>query len=137
MSVNIIGFKEFEGKLNRLPKQVIDTANAYVFDAAKEWEQLAKRSAPVDKGALVGRIKGSSTGVMKAEVVSPVIYSPYREWGTGLFVSVPADLASYAIQFKGKKQIKGSNGKPFLFIHKEPVKIKLFNRIQKLLSTPR
>ena len=76
MSVTTIGFDKFRADLKALPVQVVRKADAFVQDAAKEWAALAKRSAPKDQGALVGRIQAVPIEKGKAEVVSPVEYRP-------------------------------------------------------------
>ena len=135
--VNIIGFREFQAKLKALPNDLQTLADVYVQDAGMEWEQLAKRAAPVDKGFLRGAITSRKVGNMTAEVESGRLYSPYVEWGTGTRVSVPANLQTYAIQFKGQKKVIGRFPKPFFFIHKEPIKKELFAKLTKLLNTER
>lgn len=134
--IKLTGFKEFGAKLKQLPGKMQVNVDAYVFDAAKQWEQLAKNTAPVNLGRLRSQISGFSTGNMTAEVVSPVLYSPYVEWGTGSKVSVPADLVSYALRFKGVRETLGRNPHAFFFIHKLGIEKTLFARIDKYLNTP-
>lgn len=137
MSVNVIGFKEFQAKLKALPNDLQTLADVYVQDAGLEWEQKAKRSAPVNFGQLRGSISSQKTGNMSAEITSAKLYSPYVEWGTGTRVKVPTELQSYAIQFKGQKKVVGRYPKPFFFIHKEPIKKELYEKLNKLLNTTR
>lgn len=136
MSVRTIGFNEFRAKLNNLPKNMEKVVGAYVRDAALDWEQRAKRSAPVDNGFLRGQITSKSTGVFSAVVTSNQFYSPYVEWGTGTRVQVPVDLAQYALQFKGVKKVVGRFPKPFFFIQKPLIEKELFGKITKFLNTP-
>lgn len=135
--VNIIGFKEFHAKLKALPTNLQTVADAYVQDAGLEWEQKAKRAAPVNFGQLRGSINSQKTGPMRVEITSGKLYSPYVEWGTGTRVSVPVELQPYAIQFKGQKKVIGRYPKPFFFIHKEPIKNELYAKLNKLLTTQR
>lgn len=135
--VNIIGFKEFQAKLKRLPNDLQTLADVYVQDAGLEWAQRAKRAAPKNFGQLAGNINSEKTGNMRSEITSGKLYSPYVEWGTGTRVSVPANLQTYAIQFKGQKKVIGRFPKPFFFIHKEPIKKELFAKLTKLLNTER
>lgn len=135
--VNIIGFKEFQAKLKALPNDLQAKADLFVQDAGLEWEQKAKRAAPVNFGQLRGGIVSQKTGSMMVEITSGKLYSPYVEWGTGTRVSVPVELQSYAIQFKGKKKVIGRFPKPFFFIHKEPIKKELYEKLNKLLNTTR
>ncbi len=164
-SIRTIGFKEFEQKLNKLPVNINNRMGAYCYDAIKEWEGKAKRSAPKDQGFLAGKISSGMTSEMSGEVVSPEDYSAYLEWGTKTRVNVPADMQAYAAQFKGgngrkgakemiydwckrvgiKKEawwfvylsimIKGVKPHPFFFIHKTEIQNKLNNKVQKYLGT--
>ena len=135
--VNVIGFKEFQAKLKNLPKEISAIADAYVQDAGLQWEQRAKRAAPVDTGLLRGGIVSAKKGEMTVEITSNQLYSPYVEWGTGTRVKVPADLQAYAIQFKGVKKVVGRYPKPYFFIQKEPIKKELYEKLNKLLNTTR
>jgi hypothetical protein len=135
--VNTIGFKEFEAKMKNLPKHLEEELDQEVFDSIKYWEQLAKESAPVDKGALQQNIFGAPTKKLTAVLTSRMEYSPYAEWGTGTRVKVPSELQPYAIQFKGVRETIGRFPKPFFFVHKPIVEKTLFNNVLKILSTPR
>jgi hypothetical protein len=134
--ITLTGFKEFEAKLKSLPQSITIKADAIVQDEALRWSQLAKRSAPVNFGKLRGGIQAVPTGQMRAEVVSPVKYSPYMEWGTGTKVNVPTELLQYALQFKGQKKVLGISPHAFFFIHKEAVSKTLNSRLLKILNTP-
>jgi hypothetical protein len=82
------------------------------------------RLAPVNFGFLRASIGTNATGAgMEAEVWAGgsgigvnVHYAPYVEFGTGKGVSVPNELAEYAIQFKGKGIRKVNNrAQPYFF----------------------
>lgn len=135
--VNTIGFKEFQSKLKALPSEVKTISGAYVQDAGLKWEQLAKRSAPVDKGILRNNITSRKVTPMTVEITSGALYSPYVEWGTGTRVSVPSELQAYAIQFRGVKKVIGRYPKPYFFIHKEAVRNELYGKLNKLVNTTR
>jgi hypothetical protein len=51
---------------------------------------------------------------MTAEIVSPVNYSAYIEWGTKTRVSVPSDVAGYAATFRGGGP-GGGNAKAMIY----------------------
>jgi hypothetical protein len=133
----LTGWKEFQGKLNKLPKEVIEQADAIVEDHALDWEERAKVSAPVDKGFLRQGIRANKVSDMNWQVLSNVNYSPYREWGTGTKVRVPSELQRYAIQFKGKRSVIGSRPTPYFFIHKQPIEQSLINSLRQLVETPK
>lgn len=69
--------------------------------------RIAKRAAPVDKGALRQSIRYEKQG-KTVEVIAGAKYAPYVEFGTGAFVTFDDMLElgipkSYAAQFKGSK----------------------------------
>lgn len=139
-NVKIEGFREFRAKLDNLPKQTRQVVGGIVVDAANEWARLAKRSAPRNKiiglgGRLVGSITARQTGELSAEVSANVKYAPYVEWGTGAKVSIPADLAKYAIQFKGSRQVAGQRPQPYFFIHAPLITKSVNDRVGKYLNT--
>lgn len=139
-NVKIEGFREFRAKLDNLPKQTRQVVGGIVVDAANEWARLAKKSAPFNKiiglgGRLVGSITARQTGELSAEVSANVKYAPYVEWGTGAKVSVPADLAKYAIQFKGSRQVAGQRPQPYFFIHAPLITKSVNDRVGKYLNT--
>ena len=82
--------------------------------------RLAKRAAPVDKGALKQSISTQRSG-KSVNVVAAANYAPYVEFGTGGSVDL-TDMTelgipeSYAAQFKGKG-IREVNlpARPFFF----------------------
>lgn len=102
-TITLKGFKEFQNKLKKLPTEVKREVDDVVQDAGATWEDLAKQAAPTDQGRLRSAITSKSNGLMKSEVVSPVEYSAYIEWGTKTRVNVPSELQSYAAQFRGGK----------------------------------
>jgi HK97 gp10 family phage protein len=135
MSVTTIGFKEFIDKLNNLPEEIKEEASGYVFDAAHQWEDLAKRDAPVNFGRLRQSITSRMTGELSAEITDPIEYAPYVEWGTGTRVSVPSGLQAYALTFKKNKLTIGRYPHPFFFIQKPLVEAHLLNNLKNLVNT--
>lgn len=135
------GFDKFQAKLANLPKNAENNLGLIVFDEAKRWAGLASRKAPRNKvielgGKLAQGVTADKTGSLTAEVTSNAIYSPYVEWGTGSKVSVPPDLASYAIQFKGTRIVVGQRPQPFFFIFKDQILKSLVDRAKAYLSKP-
>lgn len=125
----LTGFDKFAEKLRNLPTQVRKEVDFEVYDAANEWALRAKQAAPVDHGILKGGITSKHIGLMEADVYSNASYSAYVEWGTGTRVSVPSELASYAIQFKGQKSVVGMRPQPFFFIQMPAISQLLEQRI--------
>lgn len=112
----LTGFKEFADKIQNLPASIQKEADFEVQDAARYWVMLAKQDAPVNHGVLRNGITMRSIGLMNSDVYSNASYSAYVEWGTGAKVSVPAELADYALGFKGQKQVLGMKAHPFFFV---------------------
>ena len=134
------GWDKFKGKLNNLPLSITEKADSIVYDEALRWKELADKSARSGMNQRTGTLRRNLSvariSQLSYEIVSPIKYSPYREWGTGTKVSVPAGLTNYALQFKGAKKTLGSRPTPFFFIHKKTIEASLYARIEKLLQTP-
>jgi len=117
--IKVDGLKELQKKFKDIPQKVLEEVDGAMAVAALDYESRAVGSVPVDTGRLKGGISYKKIKDLHYEVVSPVEYSAYVEWGTRSNVQVPADLESYAIQFK---RSDGSGGgmrpQPFFFIHR-------------------
>lgn len=102
-----------------------DEIRALMVKCMRSIERRAKSFAPVDKGFLRGSISAQSSSdrmsfeVSAGEKISrgvKVKYAPFVEFGTGTKVSVPADVAKYALQFKGKGIRKvNQRAQPYFF----------------------
>src|SRR5687768_3598167 len=97
----IRGLKKTIGKLDRLPKEIVEELEAVMKVNAEAIAGDAARMAPVDLGFLRNGIRPQKLGPASYTVVSSAKYSPYIEFGTGALVNVPAGLEKYAMQFKG------------------------------------
>ncbi len=165
--IELKGFKEFDQKLKNLPKDLQEEVGFEVSDAGKNWEGLAKRSAPKDQGKLAQQIRSVDKGVMLTEIVANVDYAAYVEWGTKTKVRVPSDIADYAAQFRGGRSsgnakemiyawmkrvgipaqaqyivfisiiVTGIRPHPYFFIQRPIVEKELFANIRRILNTPR
>lgn len=133
MSVVLTGFDEYIKKLKDAPKAMMQRVDAEVEDAAREWEQKAKQSAPADHGFLRNGITSSKEGTGWS-VMSRAHYSAYMEWGTGTKVDVPAELTDYAYLFKGKIQVVGIHPRPFFFIHKLGIQQRLLTNLKTIVD---
>ena len=111
----IQGLPELQSKIVDLYPELIDELDFAARDAAALWEQRAKEDAPKDQGRLASAITSMQTGFLEYDTVSPVEYSAYLEWGTRGKVNVPAELADYAIQFKGSGSGGGETAKEMIF----------------------
>lgn len=121
-SVNIIGLKELQAKMDKLPKQIQTEVDGVVENGAKTFVQLAKRDAPVNFGVLKNLITYYPLGKGSYELVSGAKYSPYLEWGTitnvfkGYTPALTPELRAYAATFWTRsKRNGGLYPHPFFF----------------------
>lgn len=131
--ISTSGFSEFGKQLNKLPKVLFEEANEEVIDAAAHWEELSKRSTKSTR--IRQEITSRGIGLMEAEVLSPVEYSPYEEWGTGERAIVPLHLESYAEYWWTRKVHVGRYPDPYFFIQAPLVEKFLVTNLKKLLAT--
>lgn len=130
-TITFSGWGEFVSKAQNLPQIIFEEIDGECKDAANYWEELAKVAAPKDTGRLSQNITNKELGLMHYEVVDPIEYAAYREWGTGALVSVPSDLSDYAMLFKGAgiRQVN-SRPQPYFFIQQPIVEKFLFENIK-------
>lgn len=116
--VQVEGLDRLIKKMGSLPENVKNEVDAELADTANSFVNRAVNAAPVDTGFLKNGITFERIGVMNYEVTSHAPYSAYVEFGTITMVSVPAELTSYASQFKGKgiKKTGGMPARPFFFV---------------------
>lgn len=114
LSISLRGMKGFQDAFQTFSKTVIKEVGFEIQDASNQWAQLAKQAAPTDQGRLKGEIVARKNKDLESETVSQAAHSPYLEFGTLSKVKVPAELASYAAQFRGTGA-KGQNAKRFIY----------------------
>jgi HK97 gp10 family phage protein len=111
---------KLKNKLDKMRALESKTLSNELGKTGLEIVRLAKRSAPVDNGALKQSISAQRSG-KSINVVAAAHYAPYVEFGTGGRVDL-TDMTqlgippSYAAQFKGKG-IRDVNlpARPFFF----------------------
>ena len=111
---------KLKNKLDKMRAFESKTLSNELGKTGMEIVRLAKRSAPVDNGALKQSISAQRSG-KSINVVAAAHYAPYVEFGTGGRVDL-TDITqlgippSYAAQFKGKG-IRDVNlpARPFFF----------------------
>lgn len=111
---------KLKNKLDKMRAFESKTLSNELGKTGLEIVRLAKRSAPVDNGALKQSISAQRSG-KSINVVASAHYAPYVEFGTGGRVDL-TDMTqlgippSYAAQFKGKG-IRDINlpARPFFF----------------------
>lgn len=111
--IRVSGLKELQKKIREIPKHLTDGVDAVMGAAANDYANRAIADAPRDQGFLIQQIQFNQKKVMYWEVTSGAEWSAYIEWGTRSRVQVPAELTSYASQFKGGQ--KGGNPKQKIY----------------------
>jgi len=111
---------KLKNKLDKMRAFESKTLSNELGKTGMEIVRLAKRSAPVDNGALKQSISAQRSG-KSINVVAAAHYAPYVEFGTGGRVDLTDMIElgippSYAAQFKGKG-IRDINlpARPFFF----------------------
>jgi len=97
---------KLKNKLDKMRAFESKTLSNELGKTGMEIVRLAKRSAPVDNGALKQSISAQRSG-KSINVVAAAHYAPYVEFGTGGRVDLTDMIElgippSYAAQFKGK-----------------------------------
>ena len=110
--------KRFQDELDKEYKALLDEMDAEVSAAAINITKAAVMAAPVrqskgTKGGLKSSIAYKPLGFLDYEVVAPITYAPYVEFGTGGLVQIPKGFEDLAQQFYVNG--KGRNrAQPFL-----------------------
>ena len=120
IKINQNDLLKLKNKLDKMRAFESKTVSNELGKTGLEIVRLAKRAAPVDKGALKQSISTQKSG-KSVNVVAAANYAPYVEFGTGGSVDL-TDMTelgipeSYAAQFKGKG-IRDVNlpARPFFF----------------------
>lgn len=120
IKINQNDLLKLKNKLDKMRTFESKTLSNELGKTGLEIVRLAKRAAPVDKGALKQSISTQKSG-KSVNVVAAANYAPYVEFGTGGSVDL-TDMTelgipeSYAAQFKGKG-IREVNlpARPFFF----------------------
>lgn len=120
IKINQNDLLKLKNKLDKMRAFESKTVSNELGKTGLEIVRLAKRAAPVDKGALKQSISTQRSG-KSVNIVAAANYAPYVEFGTGGSVDL-TDMTqlgipeSYAAQFKGKG-IREVNlpARPFFF----------------------
>lgn len=119
ITIQVQGLAQLQKKMGKLPEVLKDQLDAEMSAVSQDYEDRVVAATPVDTGRLKGGTSVKKIAVLHYEIVNNVFYAPYVEFGTVSFVSVPAELQAYAMQFKGQGIIKngGMRARPFFFPH--------------------
>lgn len=140
--IDVKGLSDLTARLSKAPELLKKEVGAEIHFAGERFAELAVKSLRsqlfVDtkkSGFLMGSISADNSVPMQSSVVANKKYAAYVEWGTITRVSVPPELADYAIQFKGRgiKKTGGMYPRPFFFPQVPIVKAELVERINNIL----
>lgn len=112
LTFDFSGMKDVLDRLKRAPATLAKEVDRELKDSADRIARNAQRDAPVNEGTLRRGITVAKIVDMQYTITSSAGHSPFIEWGTRRKVSVPAELSSYAAQFKRSSDtaVSGSVG---------------------------
>ena len=129
-------------KIHKAPEKLKKEISAEVKFGGERFTELAVKDLSSGMlthptGSLAGSIRPESTGPFTVEVIAHKEYAPYIEWGTITRVQVPSELASYAMQFKGKgiRKNGGIYPRPYFFKQVPIVRGEMADHIANILSS--
>lgn len=99
-NIEIVGLDKLTAKLSKFPTTIAKEIDGEFEDSFRRINREQIRNAPVDEGGLKQAIGFKKNGPMDYEMFGNKTYMPFIEFGTKRRVKVPAELASYAAQFK-------------------------------------
>lgn len=88
-SVRIKGMKQFVRNVQRKAPQLEKAIDQEIKLSSLRVEKRSKKMAPWDTGWLSNNIYANYIGFLQAEVISPVEYSIYQEYGTRYMFAQP------------------------------------------------
>lgn len=98
--IEIQGLDRIQKKFNDFPKTIQKEIDGEVEDSFRKINREQLRRVPVDEGGLKQSIGFKKNKPLDYEMFGNKFYMPFIEFGTKRRVKVPAELASYAMQFK-------------------------------------
>jgi hypothetical protein len=120
ITIQVQGLAGLQKKMGKLPEVLVERLDANMRAVGDDYVLRVEEATHVGlTGVLKGRTSNKRIAVLNYEIVNNVHYAPYVEFGTVSYVSVPAELQAYAMQFKGQGIIKngGMRARPFFFPH--------------------
>lgn len=132
-SFEVKGLNRLIKRFDNAPDYLVKELGAELSYSADEVAANAADAAPKDDGYLWKEIHSKKIGPITYEIISPVEYSAYVEFGTGEFVEIPKGLEAYARQFyvNGKGRL---HARPFLFPAFQAENIQLIKKIKNILK---
>jgi len=130
----IKGLKELQAKINKMPKALVEEIDGELESSCQNIVLRAKQDTRVGKGGIRQGIAFAGSN-MNYTIVSTKNYSAYHDFGTGNQVQIPAEVSSYASQFKGRGIRKVNiKPKPFFFSNFFLERPKLLKNISNIIK---
>jgi len=101
-TIKVTGLDQVLRKLPQFPEKIQREIGGELKLAAQEVRRQSVKDVPVNNGQLKNAIIVDQQGPVTHTVTVEKGYGPYVEWGTKSKALVPAEVAAYASQFKGK-----------------------------------
>lgn len=138
VTFDIEGFDKLYSKFKALDEKAKGAVKDEFNASALKIQNDAKRAVVVDTGYLRNSIylkeQGTNTKFVYT-VGAKAKYAPYIEFGTGGLVSIPKGYDDFARLFRGRGLKKiNLRARPFLIPAFEMEKVKLIERLKKLLN---
>lgn len=96
----IKGLDKLQKRLSTLPTKLKKEVGAEIQDGGRRINAKQLRLVPVDEGGIKQSTVPKKVNELNIELTSSKHYVPFMEFGTKRRVRIPAELTSYAAQFK-------------------------------------
>lgn len=96
----IKGLVQLEKRLKAVPAKIKKEVGAEIQDGGRRINAKQLRLVPVDEGGIKQSTDVKKVNELNIELTSSKHYAPFMEFGTKRRVHIPAELTSYAAQFK-------------------------------------
>lgn len=97
------GLEKLRKALQEKAKDIEQEIGMEIQDSAENIANNAALEAPVDQGMIKAQISSKKEDDLNYDVVSPIGYSPFVEFGTRSKVKIPAGLEKIAAEYRGMK----------------------------------
>jgi hypothetical protein len=138
LSIDTKDLNNFIRDIDKYTKNKIAAVDKEIARTTYAVQMKAKSKAPTKFSLLKSTIDVEIVkGQLSGKVIARAHYAPYREFGTGNLVKVPAGYANYAMQFKGRgiRQVN-SKATPYLIPSITEEQPRFEGNIKNILSKP-
>lgn len=99
IGLTINGIEGLKKRIQEYSENIQKEIDAAIQESVHKIVANAKAAAPAGTGRLKEAITSRKIADLFYEIIVPLFYSPYVEFGTGTEVDVPSGLEEYAMQF--------------------------------------